>query len=86
MLTVTESAKNELSTYLEGKQTAGALRLLATTEGRLALIPDRPRSGDEIHEHDGKPLIVIDERVSSAIGAHTLDVATDAGELRFTLL
>jgi hypothetical protein len=84
MLSVTESAFDHIAGALTGEDPNRVLRLTTTKEG-LALVADEPRSGDEIHKHNGKPLLVLDEKISSAVGEQTLDVAVQQGQARLTL-
>lgn len=84
MLSVTESALDHLSGVLVGDEPDRVLRLTTTQDG-LALVADQLRAGDEIHEHGGKALLVLDPKVSMAIGGQTLDVAVKEGQPKLTL-
>jgi Fe-S cluster assembly iron-binding protein IscA len=82
MLTITESAKNHLTQLLRNED--DVLRL-APTENGLRLIHDQSRPGDEVHEHDGSPLLVLEESVSSSLGPQTLDIAFERGKAMLLL-
>lgn len=84
MLSVTESALDHLSGVLIGEEPERVLRLTTTKDG-LALVADQTRPGDEVHEHKGKALLVLDEAVATAIRAQTLDVAVRDGKATLTL-
>lgn len=84
MLTVTESAAKHLSGLLSEGESDHVLRLTRAQDG-LALVPDQPKTGDEVHEHDGKPVLVVDEGTATAIGPQTLDIQFQAGQARLTL-
>lgn len=86
MLEVTTRARNELHGLLlqalekqpEASRAGIAIRLVAGSneDTRSGLSPalDSVRSGDEIVEHDGRTILVVDASASELLGPLTLDV------------
>jgi Fe-S cluster assembly iron-binding protein IscA len=80
MLTVTEAAGAHMARVLaeaEGPDDA-ALRIVPVDEG-LALRVDSEHPGDATFAHEGKTVLVLDERMAESLAERTLDVQ-DAGE------
>ena len=89
MLNVTPEARTELHDMLmraladrpeEGEGSLG-FRLVTGSEGQssqLGLALDAPRPGDEVLEHDGCSVLIVDSRTASLLGDLTLDVVKTA--------
>jgi iron-sulfur cluster assembly protein len=75
MIHVTERAremlKEALDEVIEGAPVT--LRLGPTPSG-LGLFPDTPRDDDEVVEHEGQPILLIDRDVGEALANKTIDV------------
>lgn len=89
MLAVTERAKIRL---LEMKASANVdqpgmgLRLEPADDGQWRLFPDEATDTDEVVEHAGSKVLLIDADVSDAVGDGEVDcVETDAGDLELVL-
>lgn len=82
MITVTDKAKDELLQTLDqaGVQEEGISIRLAPTqpayggETRLGLVLDHTRAGDQIVEHEGKIVLMIDPDIAAQLDGSTLDV------------
>ena len=89
MVAVTDRAKERL---LEMKNLANidqpevGLRLEPGDNGQWRLIPDEATESDQIVEHAGSKVLLIDADVSDAVGEGEVDcVETDAGSLELVL-
>ena len=83
MLHITDRAKEAL---LAKKQSANlahvdvTLRLAPLSGGRLGLVADRPRTGDQVVMHGDATVLLIDADLSSSVLAgRTVDCRTSAG-------
>jgi len=75
MLTVTEDARAHLVKLLEEAEApeGSAARFVAGEEG-LALQVDNPREDDQTHEHNGRPVLLMDPQIADLLQDKTLDV------------
>lgn len=76
MLTVTDDALTHLASMLdnvEGAPDDAAIRLIAQPQG-LGLAVDTPRDEDKTIEQDGKPVLLLDEQISTMLDGRTLDL------------
>jgi len=84
MLTVTEAAGGYLSDVLDKSNAPAetAVRLNVGPDGLSAAI-DEPRPGDMAFDHDGRKVLLLDERASAALADRTLDLqpTPDGGRL-----
>lgn len=80
MVTVTESAKQQLGIMLlsVGASPELGLRLTATGPGQFGLAPDREKGGDQVVEHEGSKVLLVDEEVSEALEGVTIDCVETA--------
>jgi Fe-S cluster assembly iron-binding protein IscA len=90
MLNVTPEARTELHGMLmraladrpeEGEGSLGFRLVTGEAEGassQLGLALDAPRPGDEVLEHDGCSVLIVDDRTASLLGDLTLDVVQTA--------
>ena len=75
MITVTESAKEELkriSLQATG-QPESILRLVSNEQGQLGLVADSEREGDQVIEHQGETVLVVDSQTSAALDGVGMD-------------
>lgn len=89
MVAVSERAKRIL---LEQKQAASidgadvALRVAAAPSGQWMLLVDETREGDQVVEHDGTTVLLVDPVAQSAlIGAEVDCVETPDGDIELVL-
>ncbi|HEY8477959.1 MAG TPA: iron-sulfur cluster biosynthesis family protein [Chloroflexota bacterium] len=92
MINVTEKAKDELHDMLQqaGVQDAEiGIRLTATQgEGgqvQLALVLDESHEGDQVVEHEGRKVLLVDQFIAEQIDGATLDVAETPEGNRLTI-
>ena len=75
MLTVTRAASEYLRELLEQAQapTQAAVRILVKPDGLKTTI-DEVRSGDASFDHEGRKVLVLDEKASDVLSERTLDL------------
>ena len=85
MIKVTEGARQELSRILLSTvdMPQARLRLFPREQGELGLGIDIEMPGDEMVEHDGSAVLVVEKRLASDLKGVTLDVdnTPDGNEL-----
>jgi Fe-S cluster assembly iron-binding protein IscA len=69
---------------LQEAQPSPALRLVIQNS-QAALALDQPRDGDQVIEHDGKPLLLVDPEIAQALADITIDVQETPEGGRLTL-
>ena len=81
MINVTDRARKELKRILTSKvdYSYARLRLISRSQGRLGLGIDIEMPGDEIVEHEGSGLLVVEHELAANLEGVTLDVE-DNGE------
>ena len=81
MINVTESAKEELKRIASQvvDQPESTLRLVADGQGQIGLVADSEREGDQVIEHKGETLLVVDSQLSAALDGVGMDYQ-DAGD------
>lgn len=82
MLQMTAAAGQYLSAVLEQSKAPQEAAIRFDVEGdTLTSKLDRPRPGDAVFDHDGRKVLVMDERVSQLLDGSTLDLQpTSEGE------
>jgi Fe-S cluster assembly iron-binding protein IscA len=88
MLMITENAKDaliQLRNSAEIDQPEVGLRLASGDAGRLELVVDRPKEGDQVLEHDGCKVLIVGEEVSSSFDGGTLDCRPGPEGLRLVI-
>ena len=86
MLTVTMAARERLSSKLTHKKAADDVAMRFTRrEGGWRLRLDRARPDDTAFTHDGRNVLLLDEKVSQAMANITLDAKTTEAGSRLTL-
>ena len=75
MLSVTESAKQKLKEMLSDKveDPQQSLRLTANTSGQLGLSIDMEATGDQVVEHEGSKVLLVEEELATRLEGITLD-------------
>ncbi len=76
MVTVTEGAKQELKRILltNTDMSQARLRLVNREDGELGLGVDIEMPGDKLVEHDGIPVLVVEEKLAENLVGVTIDV------------
>lgn len=87
MLSVTDKAVDILAQSLEASEAneGQSLRLARTPQGEFGLAIDEEREGDQVVKHAEKPILVVDQEVSSALDGAVLDVVESPEGQRLTL-
>ena len=91
MMTVTEEAKSHLATALDAaapqqERERSCFRIVRGQNDQLAMKIDRQTESDAVVEHNGKPLLAMDEQVETLLDGRTLDVQpNDQGQPVLTL-
>jgi Fe-S cluster assembly iron-binding protein IscA len=84
MVVVTERAKTYLKESVLSKiqaQTPGAsARLAQTAAGQLSVFPDKGMEGDQVVEHEGAIVLLIDGALSTRLTGATIDCVDSPGE------
>lgn len=87
MLNVTEKARDILAQTLETSEAADeqGLRLARTPQGEFGLAIDEEREGDQVVKQDERPVLFVDQEVSTALDGAILDVDESPEGTRLTL-
>ncbi len=87
MLAVTERAKERLRTILSSKvdNPQAALRLGVTEQGKLGLYVDVETRKDEVVNHKGKKVLVVERKLASSLDGLTLDVEYTSDGVELTM-
>lgn len=86
MIHVTERAREMFKEALDQITDGPSLALrLGPTGSGLGVFPDAPRDEDEVIEHDGQAVLLIDPEVSEALAGKTVDVEDHTEGVRFVL-
>ena len=86
MLTMTDAAGAHLSGLLDEADVADDVAIrFVVEEGGLTLRLDKERPGDETLSHEGKTVLLLDERMSPVLSEKTLDVAPSDEGVKLTL-
>jgi len=76
MVTVTEAAREELLLILEssGAQEPGVgLRMVPDQQGNIGLVLDTEKEDDQVVEHEGARVLLVDGEVSRALKGWIVD-------------
>ncbi len=81
MITVTESARQELKNILSANvdNPEARLRLTTDSQGQLGLNIDIERPGDQVVEHEDSRVLVVEETLATSLEGVTLE-AHDTSE------
>jgi len=80
MLTVTESAKQELKKILSAKvdNPQAGLRLVTSGSGQFGLSIDVETPGDQVVVHEGSKVLLVEGELTTQLERHTLDIEDTA--------
>jgi len=75
-LQVTERATEHLKQILDGTEHEDdqILRIVSDAQGNSQLVLDTQKDGDQVVEHNGKPIVVVEPVLSKGLSGTTLDV------------
>ena len=83
MIQVTERARETFKNKLEDLiERPGAVLRIGSTDSGLEIFPDTLKDDDQIIEHDGRAVLLIDQAVSATLADTTIDVEEHAGGAR----
>lgn len=88
MIVVTERAKEvlrQLAMSANLNDTDVSLRLAPAETGQLGLSKDREKAGDQVVEHGGRTVLLIDPKISGALVGTTIDCEVAADGLQLVL-
>lgn len=76
VIEITDAAKKELKRILNEntQDPAMVLRLTATPDGSLGLMLDNTAAGDNVIEHDGVKVLVVEEGLAGMMSGVNMDV------------
>ena len=83
MIQVTERARETFKNKLEDLiERPGVMLRIGSTDSGLEIFPDTLKDDDQIIEHDGRPVLLIDQEVSETLADTTIDVEQQADGAR----
>lgn len=87
MIQVTERAREQLKAVRDqvAEQPDVCLRLGPVAEGQLGVFPDTGTETDQVVEHDGTVVLLVDPKVAAAIDGTTIDLEESDEGTRLTL-
>ena len=87
MINVTERAHKELERILTSSTDNwyARLRLISGGHGRLELDIDIEMPGDEVVEHEGSGLLVVEQELAASLDGFILDVEDTIGGIQLVL-
>jgi Fe-S cluster assembly iron-binding protein IscA len=84
MVVVTERAKTYLResvlSKIQAKIPGASARLAQTAAGELSVFPDKAMEGDQIVEHEGAIVLLIDGALAGRLTGATIDCVESPGE------
>ena len=86
MIQVTERARETFKSKLDHMIESPGLSLrIGRTDSGLGVFPDTVKDDDEIIEHDGRAVLLIDQEVSDTLADTTIDVEEHADGAHFVI-
>ena len=83
MIRVTERARETFKNKLEDLiERPGVILRISSTDADLEIFPDTLKDDDQIIEHDGRAVLLIDQEVSETLADTTIDVEEHADGVR----
>ena len=83
MIQVTERARETFKNKLEDLiERPGVMLRIGRTDSGLEIFPDTVKDDDQIIEHDGRAVLLIDHAVSETLADTTIDVEEHADGAR----
>jgi Fe-S cluster assembly iron-binding protein IscA len=90
MIMVTERAKTYLResvlTKIQAKTPGVSARLAQTEAGTLSVFPDKKMEGDQVVEHQGAVILLIDGALSARLTGATIDCVESPGESHLRII
>src|SRR5205807_9940030 len=83
MIQVTESARETFKHNLEWIDRPDVMLRIGHTDSGLGVFPDTVKDDDQIIEHDGRAVLLIDHEVSETLADTTIDVEEHADGAHF---
>lgn len=75
MIHVTERARETFKSTLEQMiESPGVVLRIARMDSGLGIFPDTRKADDQVIEHDGREVLLIDQKVSETLEDTTIDV------------
>jgi len=78
MIQVTERARETFKNKLELIERPDVTLRIGRTDSGLGVFPDTVKDDDQIIEHDGRAVLLIDQEVSETLADTTIDVEEHA--------
>jgi Fe-S cluster assembly iron-binding protein IscA len=78
MIQVTERARETFKNKLEDLKRPDVMLRIGRTDSGLGVFPDTLKDDDEIIEHSGRAVLLIDQEVSETLANTTIDVEEHA--------
>ena len=79
MIQVTERARETFKNKLEDLiERPGVMLRIGSTDSGLEIFPDTLKDADQIIEHDGRAVLLLDQEVSEMLADTTIDVEEHA--------
>jgi Fe-S cluster assembly iron-binding protein IscA len=85
MIQVTERARETFKNKLELIERPDVMLRLGRMDSGLGVFPDTLKDDDQIIEHDGRVVLVIDHEVSETLADRTIDVEEHADGAHFVV-
>ena len=86
MIQVTERARETFKNRLEDlSERPGVMLRLGRTDSGLGIFPDTLKDDDQIIEHDGRAVLLINQEVSETLADTTIDVEEHADGAHFVV-
>jgi len=86
MIQVTERARETFKNKLEDLiERPGVMLRIGRTDSGLRIFPDTLEDNDQIIEHDGRAVLLIDQEVSETLADTTIDVEEQADGAHFVV-
>ena len=83
MIQVTERARETFKNRLEDlSERPGVTLSIGSTDSGLEIFPDTLKDDDQIIEHDGRAVLLIDQELSETLADTTIDVEEHADGAR----
>jgi Fe-S cluster assembly iron-binding protein IscA len=86
MIQVTERARETVKNRLEDlSERLGVMLRIGRTDSGLGIFPDTLKDDDQVIEHDGRAVLLINQEVSERLADTTLDVEERADGAHFVV-
>ena len=85
MIQVTERARETFKNKLELIERPDVMLRLGRTDSGLGVFPDTLKDDDQIIEHNGRAVLLIDHEVSETLADTTIDVEEHADGAHFVV-